>query len=91
MSTGWGGNFVNKNPNAGSNNNYGSPSRQNYIKPVRQNTKLGENGKLNTLKIIGILIGILIIVYIILYILHVKNKLEINLGIFPKSKKDSKK
>ena len=91
MSTGWGGSFFNQNPNPTSNNVYRLPSKNNNIIPKRKNTKNRKNGKLNLISIIAIILGILAITYVVLYILHVKNKIHINLPIFPKSKKDNRK
>lgn len=91
MSTGWGGSFVNKNLSPTSNNVYGSPSKNNNIITIRKNTKNRKNGNLNLISIIAIILGILSTTYGILYILHVKNKIHINLRIFPKSKEDNGK
>ena len=86
MSTGWGGNFVNRNPHAKSNNNnnYRSPSNN------KQNILNTKKNKLNLIHWICILIVILGIVYGVLYILHIKQKINLNLPIFPKSKDESK-
>ena len=91
MTTGWGGSFVNKNPNTQLNNNYGSPSKNNNMIPIRNQTKIGKYGNLNLISIIAIIVGILAATYGILFILHVTNKIHINLRIFPKTKDDKKK